>query len=134
MNCSCFFLIKIYSYVAQDFPGGPVDKNLPANAEDTGWIPDPGRLHMPRSNHTRAPQLSLSSATREAAATRSLSTALKNSPCSWQEDCATETQHSQKIKMKNKKTNNIVKQLYYIKKNKIKQYNFFNVAQADLTF
>ena len=132
MNGSCFFLIKIYSYVAQDFPGGPGDKNPPANAEDTGWIPDPGRFHMPRSNYTRAPQLSLSSATREAAATRSLSTALKNSPCSGQEESATETQHSQKIKMKNEKTNDIVKQLYYIK-NKIKQYNFFNVAQADLT-
>ena len=34
----------------RDFPGGAVDKNLPANAEDTGSSPGPGRSHMPRSN------------------------------------------------------------------------------------
>ena len=34
----------------QDFPGGAVVKNLPANAEDTGSSPGPGRSHMPRSN------------------------------------------------------------------------------------
>ena len=33
-----------------DFPGGTVVKNLPANAEDTGLIPGPGRSRMPRSN------------------------------------------------------------------------------------
>ena len=33
----------------QDFPGGPVVKNLPANAGDTGLIPGMGRSHMPRS-------------------------------------------------------------------------------------
>ena len=32
--------------LAQDFPGGAVDKNPPANAEDTGWIPGPGRSHV----------------------------------------------------------------------------------------
>ena len=32
-----------------DFPGGPLVKNLPANAGDTGSIPGPGRFHMPRS-------------------------------------------------------------------------------------
>ena len=32
-------------------------KNPPANAEDTGSIPGPGRSHMPRSNWTREPQL-----------------------------------------------------------------------------
>ena len=30
----------------RDFPGGPVVKNLLANAGDTGSIPDPGRSHM----------------------------------------------------------------------------------------
>ena len=30
-----------------DFPGGPVVKNPPANAGDTGSIPAPGRSHMP---------------------------------------------------------------------------------------
>ena len=33
-----------------DFPGGMEDKNLPANAGDTGSIPGPGRFHVPRSN------------------------------------------------------------------------------------
>ena len=32
------------------FPDGAVIKNLPANAEDTGSSPGPGRSHMPRSN------------------------------------------------------------------------------------
>jgi len=29
-----------------DLPGGPVVKNLPANAGDTDWIPGAGRSHM----------------------------------------------------------------------------------------
>ena len=29
-----------------DFPGGPVARNLPANTEDMGLIPGPGRFHM----------------------------------------------------------------------------------------
>ena len=33
-----------------DFPGGPVVKNLPANAGDPGSNPGPGRFHMPQSN------------------------------------------------------------------------------------
>ena len=33
-----------------DFPGGTVDKNLPANAEDMGSIPDLRRFHMPQGN------------------------------------------------------------------------------------
>ena len=34
----------------QDFSGGPVVKNLPANAGDIGSIPGPWRFHMPRGN------------------------------------------------------------------------------------
>ena len=34
----------------QDFPGGTVDKNLPANAGDTGCIPGLERFYMPWSN------------------------------------------------------------------------------------
>ena len=30
-----------------DFPGGTVDKSLPANAGDMGLIPGPGRFHIP---------------------------------------------------------------------------------------
>ena len=40
-----------------NFPGGPVVKNLTANARDTGLIPDLGRSHMPRSNQAHSPQL-----------------------------------------------------------------------------
>ena len=36
--------------VGEGFPGGTVVKNLPANAEDTGLSPGPGRSHMPQSN------------------------------------------------------------------------------------
>ena len=35
---------------SQDFSGGTMDKNLPANAGDLGSIPDPGRSHMPQSS------------------------------------------------------------------------------------
>ena len=35
-----------------DFPGGPVVKNLPANAGDVGSIPGMGRFHMPLRSHT----------------------------------------------------------------------------------
>ena len=32
------------------FPGGSVVKKPPANAGDTGLIPDPGRSHTPQSS------------------------------------------------------------------------------------
>ena len=35
---------------ARGFPGGAVVENLPANAEDMGLIPGPGRSHVPQSN------------------------------------------------------------------------------------
>ena len=41
----------------QDFPGGTVDKNAPANAGDTGSISGPGRLHMLQSSQACVPQL-----------------------------------------------------------------------------
>ena len=34
----------------QDFPGGAVVKNPPANAGDMGSSPGPGRSHMPWSS------------------------------------------------------------------------------------
>ena len=47
-----------------DFPGGAMDKNPPANAEDMGS--SPGRSHMPWSNWAHVPQLlSLHSRARE---------------------------------------------------------------------
>ena len=45
-----FNLKKKKNYEAQDFPGGAVVKNLPANAGDTGLIPGLGISHMPWSN------------------------------------------------------------------------------------
>ena len=33
-----------------DFPTGPMVKNPPAKAGDTGSVPGPGRFHMPLSN------------------------------------------------------------------------------------
>ena len=68
------------------FPGGGLVDNLPANAGDTGSSPGLGRIHMPRSNWAREPQLlglrlwSLCSATREAAILRGLRTAMKSGP------------------------------------------------------
>ena len=37
-------------YDIWDFPGGAVVKNPPANSEDIGSSPGPGRSHMPWSN------------------------------------------------------------------------------------
>ena len=33
-----------------DLPSGTMEKNPPANAEDTGSIPGPGRFHVSQSN------------------------------------------------------------------------------------
>ena len=41
----------------QNFPGGPVVKNLPANAGDTGLIPGWGRSHLLWSSWAHAPRL-----------------------------------------------------------------------------
>ena len=34
----------------ENFPDGPVFKNLPASAGDVGSIPGPGRSHVPQSS------------------------------------------------------------------------------------
>ena len=50
-----------------DFPGGPVVKNLPANAREVGLIPCLGKFRLLRGNYTHSPQLvSPCSATTEA--------------------------------------------------------------------
>ena len=41
----------------EGFPSGPVVKNPPANARDTGSIPDLGRFHMPQGNQACELQL-----------------------------------------------------------------------------
>ena len=83
----------------EDFPGGAVVKNLPANAGDTGSIPGLERSHIPRSSKTHVPPLlSLCSRAckpqllksvclepvlrnKEATTLRSPSTTTKSSPC-----------------------------------------------------
>ena len=45
-NVFFFFFFFFSKIVDRFFPGGPVVKNTPANAGDTGSIPEPGRLHM----------------------------------------------------------------------------------------
>ena len=47
-----FRIYHIYTIcsVSQGFPGGPVVKNPPTNARNTGSIPGLGRSHMPDSN------------------------------------------------------------------------------------
>ena len=42
--------IFTYRRGSQEFLGGPVVKNPPANAGNVGLIPGPGRSHMPRGN------------------------------------------------------------------------------------
>ena len=49
--------IVIFKMDNQDFPGGPVVKNLPASAGDMGLIPGMGRFHMLQSSSAYKPQL-----------------------------------------------------------------------------
>ena len=102
------------------FPGGSVVKNPPANAGDTGSIPDPGRSHVPWSNEAQASQLqsnepvlyspgasttkanvprSLCSATREATVLRSPHTDAREEPplaTTREKPAEQQRQHSQK--------------------------------------
>ena len=48
--CNSSFLFYFKNIEKLDFSDATVDKNPPANAEDRGSIPGPGRLHMPQSN------------------------------------------------------------------------------------
>ena len=41
-----FIIILFKTVKTGDFPGGSVDKNPPAHAGETGWIPDLGRSHI----------------------------------------------------------------------------------------
>ena len=59
----------------RDFPSGPVFKNLPANAGDTGLIPGQGRFHMAWGKW--APVLQLLSPCSRACAIRSPHTATR---------------------------------------------------------
>ena len=43
-------LLTVKMIIGRDFPSGPVVKNLPANAGDTGSIPDLGEFHVLQSN------------------------------------------------------------------------------------
>ena len=41
---------KVYYKINRDIFGGPVVRNLPADAGDTSLIPGPGRSHVPQSS------------------------------------------------------------------------------------
>ena len=79
------FLVKLED-TGPDFPGGPVFKNLPANAGDVGWIPGLGRSHMRRTRQLSpftkllSPHAWSPCSTREAAAVRSPCSARKIAP------------------------------------------------------
>ena len=87
-----------------DFPGGPVDKNPPANAGEMESNKDstcPGATTEPVCHSYRSPRAqSLCSATREATTTRNPHDTTKGRPCSLQLEKsprkATKTQRSQK--------------------------------------
>ena len=52
---------ECHEYVAkylEDFPGGPGDKNPPANVGYRGLIPGLGRFHVPGGNYAHTPLLS----------------------------------------------------------------------------
>ena len=59
--CFVLFLLDVNTSISrseEDFPGGPVVKNPPANAGDMGSIPGLGRCHIPwgkRSRHSEKP-------------------------------------------------------------------------------
>ena len=53
-----FVLIKFVLIKEQPSLGGAVDKNLPADAGDTGSTPGSGRSYIPWNNFALAPQLS----------------------------------------------------------------------------
>ena len=46
---------EAYKQEPTDFPGGPVVRNPPANAENMSSIPGPGRSHMQQSNEAWQP-------------------------------------------------------------------------------
>ena len=47
MVCGLYLNKHVFKMSSEDFPGGSVVKNLPANAGDTALIPDQRRSHMP---------------------------------------------------------------------------------------
>ena len=72
----------------KDFPGGTVDKGLPANGGDRGSIPGLGKFHRLRSTQAHVPPPLSAALQREVAATRSSHTLTKSSPCSLQLESA----------------------------------------------
>ena len=50
LNVLVFERLGDLETLAEDFLSGAVVKNLPANSGDTGFMPGPGRSHMPQSN------------------------------------------------------------------------------------
>ena len=87
--------VTLQIFTEWDFPGGSVDKNLSANAGDTGSIPGPGRFHMWWSNRAHVPQL-LEPTRLESALHNSRSHCNEKPTHCNQNYLPMETQHSQK--------------------------------------
>ena len=116
-----------------DFPGGSVEKIPRANVGDAGSIPGPGRFHMPGSNWTRALQLlSLCARAQKLQLWSPRAHALQQEkPPQWEawtpqlesslcflqlekdQEKATKTQHSWKLKKKKKRQVYLTSLLHY---------------------
>ena len=57
--------MPMYKTRIWDFPDGPMAKNPPCNAGDTGSIPGQGRFHKPQGNRMHAPRLEIPCAATE---------------------------------------------------------------------
>ena len=89
--------------IEMDFPGGAVDKNLPANARDMGSIPGPGRFHMPRGHRACAAQLLSLPAQEKPLPREARAPQLEKSPCPPQLEKAQAQQQRSYIAKKKKK-------------------------------
>ena len=49
-ECCIYKFFAVLKIEFENFPGGKVDRNPPANAADMRSIPSPGRVHVPRNN------------------------------------------------------------------------------------
>ena len=95
---------RLRKEAARDFPGGPVVKNQPSNAEDTGSIPGQElRSHMPWSNQAHTQQLlSPSSTPRKSAHHNEGSTRCNGDPTCCNEDRMQPNKNKQILKKKKK--------------------------------
>ena len=56
-ECCIYKFFAVLKIEFENFSGGKVHRNPPANAGDMSSTPGPGRFHMPRSNEAPVPRL-----------------------------------------------------------------------------